>query len=24
VALIAVWFLVALTPELALWLLPNR
>ena len=23
-ALIAVWFLVALTPELALWLLPNR
>ena len=24
VALIVVWFLVALTPELALWLLPNR
>jgi TRAP-type C4-dicarboxylate transport system permease large subunit len=24
VALIAVWFLVALTPELALWLLPDR
>ncbi|MEN8895965.1 MAG: TRAP transporter large permease [Yoonia sp.] len=24
ISLIAVWFLVALTPELALWLLPNR